>query len=226
MLSNQDLHLSPITGKLIRLAQAATTVHAPKANPKHESQSKSKHQSTQVMPPPPPYSSSAPPVQVTKTIIQQFKNCTINLSDGNSSWTSHHSSSHRPSAPERTKSRSHAPSQHASKSTSRSTASIPRTANGAIEAHNKSRRSPSSKEKGVRFTESVSVREKEPKHWDPAGEHRTNSRSKSGRRPEARKVERLSCDSCQEGSQRWGDGEKKLCGSCYRFAEGKRAAKR
>ena len=48
-----------------------------------------------------------------------------------------------------------------------------------------------------------------------------------GRRTsEARRAERLLCESCREGSQRWEDGGKKLCGSCYRFAEEKRAAKR
>ena len=137
-----------------------------------------------------------------------------------------HCCNHRPSASTRTKSRSHAPSNHSSPS--HSTELTPRPANGAVEASGRSRRSHPSKEKSVRFTEGASVREKEPKNWDPAGGHRTNHASKSERRPEARKVERLVCDDCQEGSQRWLDGQtgRNVCDGCYRFKEGKRAARR
>ena len=58
----------------------------------------------------------------------------------------------------------------------------------------------------MHFTENVSLREKQEKQCDPASEHRTNHESKNGKRPEARKVEGLICESCQVRGQEWWEG--------------------
>lgn len=165
MPSKQDLHRSPITGKMIHLPRAASAAPTQKPESKHESKSRSNRQSTHAT----PYFPSAPPYQMTN----QYNNCTFNHSNDHSCRTSyhysdhssrasHHCCNHRPSAPTRTKSRSHAPSNHSSPS--HSTELTPRPANGAVEASGRSRRSHPSKEKSVRFTEGASVREKEPKN--------------------------------------------------------------
>ena len=44
--------------------------------------------------------------------------------------------------------------------------------------------------------------------------------SKCGGRPEARRVERLMCESCHVGSQKWLEGGRRLCDSTYPFREG------
>ena len=237
MPSDQDLHLSPITGTMIRPPQAAEAAPAKKPS------STSDWKSTHAWPPPPPYSPFisqpyspfisqpyspfipqphspfTPQPQIAGPVNQHFRDCTSNINIGQSSKRSHHYT-HEPSSHPHPKPQQHAPS-HPSKTT------IPETASPAIEPHHQTHQPhPSKIAKRVHFTSSVSIHERAPKRWDPAGEHATNHRSKSGLRPPAPKVERLTCESCQVRSQGWWVDGRMLCEGCLRFREGKRAGRR
>lgn len=227
MPSDQNLHLSPITGKMVHLAQAVSAAPTQRHQPKPEDESRFSHQRSEpTVSPPSRYSNFAPQFKVMNPVLQQFNGCTFNISNAHSSRSSYPSSRHQSSVPRSTEPRQQHRSSRATTSTSM--ASIPVTTNGTMVAYNPPRHSHLSREKAIHFTESVSAREKEKKHWDPASGHLTNHVSKSGNRTEAKKVERLTCESCQVRSQAWlerGSG-KRLCDGCYRFREGKRAGKK
>ncbi|KAF6240726.1 hypothetical protein HO173_001399 [Letharia columbiana] len=155
----------------VKRFQKCKTYNGPKST--HGSNSRSNRHSTHTRPSPSSSFPSMPPAQMTNPVMQQFNDCIFNDSNGHSSRPSHQSSHHNLSIPHPSKStRIHRPSD------SSHTSSIPGTAHGAIEAYTKPRPSRSSKGKGVRFAPSASVREREPKHWHPGGEQRTNHESK------------------------------------------------
>lgn len=72
LLPNQELHLSPITGKKIHLPQAASTALTHKPKPEPEAKHKSDRNPTHSKPASPPYTRSAPPAQ----IINHFRDFT------------------------------------------------------------------------------------------------------------------------------------------------------
>lgn len=115
------------------------------------------------------------------------------------------------------------------RSSPQSNALVPRTTNNPVTAYNKPCHCPSCKEKKrVHFTESVSAREREreqKKQWHPNGGHRTNYESKSGRKPQAVKVERLMCERCRVRGQEWRVDGKMVCEGCFRYGEGKKAGR-
>ena len=66
--SNQNLHLSPITGKMVHLAQAASAAPTQRHQPKSEDESRSSHErSKPTGPPPSRYSNFAPQFKVMKS---------------------------------------------------------------------------------------------------------------------------------------------------------------
>lgn len=95
MSLSKEFHRSPITGKMIRLPQAAEVAPVPQPKPKPESKSNSdwpySAPYSSLMPPPrmmnPDFQSSAlmPPFQMTNPTFQKSENCTFNWNNGNAS---------------------------------------------------------------------------------------------------------------------------------------------
>ena len=230
MPANPNVSLSPITGKMIHLPQDISVPPAEKDKEKSTSTSTSRpnQQYSPMWPPPPLYYPFVQPPTTFSLVTHIYNNHTYNINE----WhlpkisCSHHSSP------------SHSSHHHSSlaqppkipTSTHNSRPSPPSHSHRAIQpsAHAIHRPPHTTKAKGVHFTESVSAREKERKKREDL--HRTNHASKSGQRPEAMRIERLCCENCSDGSQRWresGSGRgMKLCEECYRARERKRRGKR
>ena len=223
MPANRNLSLSPITGKMVHLPQAISAPPANKDKEKSTSTSRPNEQYSPVWPPPLLYYPFLQPPTTFSSVTHIFHNYTYNIHDCHSPKVS---SSHR-SLPSRS-SHHHSPVAQPSKtqtSTRNPRSSAPSHTNRAIEpsTHSMHRSPHSTKAKGVHFTESVSAHERERK------QRRTNHASKSGKKPEAMRIERLSCENCSGGSQRWqerGSGSGvKLCEECCRSRERKRQGK-
>lgn len=230
MPSDRNLSLSPITGKMVHLPQAISAPPAQKDKQKSTSTSRPNQDYPPMWPPPPLYYPFLQPPTTFSSVTHIFNHHTYNINECRppkvscshhslpSRSSHHHSSAARPS--------------NTQTSTRNSRSSAPSHANRAIEppTHSSRHLPQPPKAKGVHFTESVSAREKERKNREePADRHRTNHASKSGKRTEAMRIERLSCDTCSVGSQRWrerGSGRGvKLCEECYRARERKRQGK-
>lgn len=228
MSLTQDFHRSPITGKMIHLPQAVSPPPAKK--PKPESKSSSDWHAAGPRPFSMPYLAPAPQPQMMNPVFQTFQNCTFNSCHGHLAKSGQNSSHGKPSSgyghhstPNGHSSKSGHPSSHHHTWVPPTTIQRPSPPSTADKSCNRRPR----KEKAVRFTESVSAREREhKKQWDPTGGHRTNYASKSGRKPEAVKVERLMCESCQVRGQEWRVDGRMLCEGCFRYREGKKAGRR
>ena len=238
MPANQNLSLSPITGQMVHLPQAISAPPAKRDKEKSTSTSRPHDQYSPMWPPPPLYypflqppTAFSPathifnnhpflhPPTTFSPVTHIFNNHTYNINKYHSSKVScsHHSSHHHSS---------HAQLPEIPTSTRNSRPSHPRHANRPIEpsTHAIHRPPHATKAKGVYFTESVSARDKERKKYEDP--HRTKHASKSGKKPEAVRIERLCCENCNGGSQRWlesGSGRGvKLCEECHRARDRRR----
>lgn len=90
MFLTQDLHMSPITGKMIHLAQAVSAPAAHKHNSTSTSHRQSGHASSS------PHPTLMRPSQTMNPVFQNFKDCTFNFHDSHSSRSGQHSTHPRP----------------------------------------------------------------------------------------------------------------------------------
>ena len=231
MPANRNVSLSPITGKMVHLSQTLSAPPAEKDKQMCTSTSRPHEQYSPMWPPPPLYYPFLQPPTAFNSVTHIFNNHIYHINECHSPKVScsHHSSPSRPSHHHS----SHAQPPKIPTSTHYSRPSAPSNTNRPIEPPTYTNRRPphATKAKGVHFTESVSAREKERKKREEAANvHQTNHASKSGKTHEAMKVERLCCEKCYAGSQRWresGSGRGvKLCEECYRARERKRLGRR